>query len=93
MTPEELASQRVYIHYASHKFFLKENDILENIKKINRVEAILIHNRLDLICPYKGAYDLHKGLPKSKLITVPDFGHVGKKLHKTIKKEIKNILK
>ena len=71
----------------------KENDILENIKKINRVEAILIHNRLDLICPYKGAYDLHKGLPKSKLITVPDFGHVGKKLHKTIKKEIKNILK
>ena len=93
LSEKEYASHKIYMHYAAHNLFLKENDILENIKKINRVEAILIHNRLDLICPYKGAYDLHKALPKSRLITVPDFGHISKKLHKTIKKEIKNILR
>ena len=93
LSEKELASHRIYMHYAAHNLFLKENDILKNINKINRVEALLIHNRLDLICPYKGAYDLHKALPKSRLITVPDFGHVSKKLGKTIKKEIKAVLR
>lgn len=89
---KELASNRVYINYADNNFFLKKDEILKNISKINNIETIIIHNRLDLICPFKGAYDLHKKLKKSKLIAVDEFGHVGDKLHKSIAKEVHKAL-
>lgn len=89
----ELASQRIYMHYAANKMFLGNDKILNNLKKIKDVEAVMIHNRLDLICPFKGAYDVHKMMPKSKLIVVPEFGHVGKLLHKTIDKVFGKILR
>lgn len=81
---QELASQRVYMHYCYNNFFLDDNQILDNIKKIEHIDTIIIHNRLDLVCPLKGAYDISKAIPNSKLIIVPDFGHVSNKLHKTI---------
>ncbi len=89
----ELASQRVYMHYSANNLFLGHDEIIENINKLKDIDIIMIHNRLDLICPYKGAFDVHQALPKSKLITVPEFGHVGCKLYKTIKKEFGDILK
>lgn len=90
---KELASNRIYIHYAANNFFLKEDDILKNISKIKDVETIIVHNRLDLICPFKGAYDLHKKLNKSNLITIDEFGHVGNKIHKAIFNNLNKALK
>lgn len=81
---KELASNRIYMNYAANNFFLKENDILKNVNKIKDIETVMVHNRLDLICPYKGAYDLHKKLNNSKLITIDEFGHVGVKIYKAI---------
>lgn len=93
LSEKELASQRIYMHYAANNFFLNANDILDNIHKIKEIEACIVHNRLDLIAPLKGAWDIHKALPNSKLIIVPDFGHVSAKLYKTIKKEYAKTLK
>ena len=90
---KELASNRIYIHYAANNFFLKENDILKNISKIKDIINIIVHNRLDLICPLKGAYDLHKKLNNSEFIVVDEFGHVGKKIRKTILKKLNGDLK
>ena len=90
---KELASNRIYIHYAANNFFLKGNDILKNINKIKDIKTIIIHNRLDLICPFKGAYDLHKNMNNSELIIVDEFGHVGNKLRKTIAKKLNGDLK
>lgn len=89
LNPNQIASARVYMHYAAHKFFLKSDTILDNINKIKDIPSIIIHNRLDLVCPFKGAYDLHKAMPNSKLIIVPEFGHSGKLMHKAIKKGFK----
>ncbi|MBE6453456.1 MAG: alpha/beta fold hydrolase [Alphaproteobacteria bacterium] len=89
----ELASHRIYMHYAANNLFLENNDILDNIHKIKNIETVIIHNRLDLVCPFKGAYDIHKLLPNSHLISVPEFGHVGKKLHNTIQNIFGDILK
>ena len=66
---------------------LEPNQILKNIRKIKDIPALIIHNRLDFVCPPKGAYKLHKALPKSTLIMVPERGHVGKLLHKTMMRE------
>ncbi len=84
---KELASQRVYMHYSANKFMLEPNQILKNIRKIKDIPALIIHNRLDFVCPPKGAYKLHKALPKSTLIMVPERGHVGKLLYKTMMRE------
>lgn len=93
LSDKELAGQRIYMHYSANKFFLDDNEILDNIANIKDIEALIIHNRLDFICPLKGAYDIHKLLTKSQLIIVPDFGHVSKLLSKIIKKEIRKALK
>ena len=83
---DELASQRVYINYASRKFMLKDLQILKNIDKIAGIPVIIVHNRLDFVCPVYGAYMLHKLLPNSQLVIVPDRGHVSALLYKTMNK-------
>lgn len=93
LSPQELASQRIFMHYAAHNFFLSDNDILDNINKIKDIKAVIVHNRIDFIAPLKGAWDIHKALPKSELVIVPDFGHVSKKLQQTIQKEFNKALK
>lgn len=90
---KELASNRIYMHYAANNMFLKEDDILKNISKIKDVETVIVHNRLDLICPFKGAYDLHKKMRNSVLIAVDEFGHVGDKIRKVMMDKLNKVLK
>ena len=93
LTEKQLTSNRIYMHYEAHKFFLKSDTILDNINKIKDIPTIIVHNRLDMVCPFKGAYDLHKSLHNSQLIIVPDFGHSSKLLRKAIAKNFAAILK
>ena len=92
LSEEELASQNVYINYAAQNFMLKDGEILDNLHKIAGIPTVIVHNRLDFVCPLRGAYLVHKGLPQSRLVVVPDSGHVSKLLHKVLKKELKKEL-
>lgn len=92
LTEKELASHRVFMHYSANNFFLQPRQIMNNINKIKEIPAIIVHNRLDFVCPPIGAYQLHKALPKSKLIMVPERGHIGKLLRKTIMREFRKEL-
>lgn len=93
VTEENLAAARIYMTYAAKKFYLKDNEILKNAKKIAKIPTLIVHNRLDFVCPLQGAYQLSKALPKSKLIIVPDSGHISLKLHKTLRRETQEFLK
>lgn len=91
---KSLAGHRVFMHYSNNNFFINPSDaIMNNIEKIKNIPTIIIHNRLDFVCPVKGAYELHKQLKDSKLIIVPEFGHVGKLLSKTITRVFREELK
>lgn len=92
LSEEELASQKVYINYAAQNFMLKDGEILDNLHKIAGIPTVIVHNRLDFVCPLRGAYLVHKGLPQSRLVVVPDSGHVSELLHKVLKKELKKEL-
>ncbi len=87
LSEKELASQRVFLHYAAQNFMLGEREIMDNIEKIKQIPAVIVHNRLDFVCPPKGAYDVHRVLLKSKLVIVPEKGHVGRLLAKAIRTE------
>ncbi len=89
----ELASNRIYIDYAKNNFFLSDNEILDNAERIENIPAVIVHDRLDMSCPLEGAYQLHKRMKNSKLVIVPERGHVSKLLYKVIDKEFSEFLR
>lgn len=89
---KELRYLQIYGQYAVHHYYLKNNEIMRGIKKIKQIPTLIVHNRLDMLCPLQGAYELAKKIDNCKLVIVPEKGHIGKLLVKTIRKEIKHFL-
>lgn len=70
------ALARLECHYFINKcFFPSENWILENIGKIEKISAIIVQGRYDIVCPMLSAYELKKAWPQAELIIVKDAGH------------------
>ena len=88
ITQDDINSNMIYINYCAQNFMLEDKCIIENTSLIKHIPTLIVHNRLDMVCPLRGAYELHKRLPKSKLVIVPDIGHGSNLLYKTLKKEI-----
>ena len=63
-------------HYAKNRYFLRENQILENVGSIPKVPVIIIHGRRDLTCTLEASWSLHQALPQSEFIIVKDGGHL-----------------
>lgn len=91
LTDAAIRFTRIYLHYEKNHFFVKENQLLQNIQKIKNIPTLIVHNRLDFCCPVEQAFDLHQALPKSKLVIVPDKGHSSPLLFNTLKKEMENV--
>lgn len=89
---DDIAESKIYINYAAKKFMLDDNYIMQHLENVENIPTLIVHNRLDMVCPFKGAYLLHKKMPNSKLVVVPDIGHGSKMLKKVLKKEIKKFL-
>ena len=79
-TDKEIQKFRIFMHYQMNDFFMKENQILANVKKIKDIPMEIYQDRWDPCCPMYQAYDLHKALPKSNLNLIPVFGHVHEKM-------------
>ncbi|WP_338518992.1 prolyl aminopeptidase [Alteromonas gracilis] len=62
-------------HFLSHKCFIPENYILENIEKIRHIPGTIVHGRYDMICKTEAAEALHKAWPQSQLQIIADAGH------------------
>lgn len=70
------AVARIECHYFYHdSFFKTDNWLLEHLVSLHRIPMMIIHGRYDVICPLDSAWKLHKELPASKLIIIPDAGH------------------
>ncbi len=63
-------------HYAKNAYFIKENQILDEIRKVPEVPAIIIHGRRDLTCTLDASWKLHQTLPGSELVIVREGGHL-----------------
>ena len=87
-----LCEQRIYMNYAAKAYTLKNNQIMRNVKKIAAIPALLVHNRLDMVCPLLSVYRLHQNMPKSKLVVAPGIGHYNPQLKKFICREIRDYL-
>lgn len=70
-----LGCAKIFTHYSINKFFIHENQLLKEIRKITHLPAIIVQGRYDMICRAKAAYALHNNWPGSELIFVKDAGH------------------
>jgi len=64
------------VHYALNKYFISENQIIENCTVIQDIPTIIVHGRQDLVCPMEAGVCLHKALPKAEYIVLPNAGHI-----------------
>lgn len=67
---------KIEMHYAINKYFISENQILDNINKIPNVPVTIIHGRKDLTCLPESSWSVHKALPESNLVIVSGAGHL-----------------
>ena len=63
-------------HYAKNHYFIEENQILDQVNQLPNVPIVIIHGRRDLTCPLQSSWALHHVLPQSKLIVLPNAGHL-----------------
>lgn len=75
---EHFAEMRINSYYQANRFFLEEEQILRNTASIEYVRVTIIHGLRDVICPPMMAWELHRRLPKSRLILVKDASHLAR---------------
>jgi proline iminopeptidase len=67
---------KMELHFALQNYFIEENQILNNCWRLANTPAVIIHGRNDLVCPLASGLQLHKALPGSKWIVLPNAGHI-----------------
>lgn len=87
ITDDDIRRFRIFMHYQKNHFYLKENQLLKDAKKIAHIPTLIYQNRLDFCCPPYQAFELHQVLPKSKLLILADKGHGSPQLFKCIRKD------
>ena len=91
VSDEDINICKIYTNYAANKFFLKENELLENVKILENIPIDIFHNRLDLLCPLVGAYQLVQKLKKCHLRIVPSLGHGSDEMRREVKQFLKKL--
>jgi proline iminopeptidase len=77
-TEKMLQQVRMEMHYAEHRYFIDENQILTHCGRLRHIPTIIIHGRNDLVCPAESGYSLHQALPQSEFLVLPHSGHVAR---------------
>ena len=71
-----LARVSVFLHYQANQYFLSEAQILQNIDSMKELPVCLVHGRYDILCPLEAAWKIHRELPNSQFIALPESAHV-----------------
>jgi len=66
---------RIESHFFKQHCFIEDNQILDNIGRIQNIPAYIVHGRYDIVCPLDAAWTLHRAWPNSQLYIVRDAGH------------------
>jgi proline iminopeptidase len=75
-TPEELlAGARIQLHFLVHQFFLRPNQLLDDLWRIGNIPITLVQGRMDMVCPPISAFEVSRRLAGADLRLVPNGGH------------------
>jgi proline iminopeptidase len=71
-----LAKVKIETHYAHNRYFIEENEILNRIGSLRPMPVSIVHGRFDLTCTMEAAWLLHRAIPGSRFVEVPEAGHL-----------------
>ncbi|KTD32298.1 proline iminopeptidase [Legionella moravica] len=70
-----LALATLESHFINNRYFIEENQVMDQVHKIRHIPTYIVHGRFDLVSPLAGAWELHQAIPASNLRIVRDAGH------------------
>jgi proline iminopeptidase len=71
-----LSIAMIECQYAVNRFYMPSDIyLLEHAGVIKNIPLRIVQGRYDVICPVISAWELHKAIPKSELVIVPDGSH------------------
>ena len=71
-----IAKTRIEMHYAKHRYFLAENQLLNEAHRLPRVPTTIVHGARDLTCTADAAWALHTAIAGSTLEILRTAGHL-----------------
>lgn len=66
------------LHYAKNRYFIADDQILQNCEVLKNIPVIIIHGQNDLTCPLEAGWRLYQCLPQAKYVVLPNAGHIAK---------------
>ncbi len=76
VTEKMLQQVQMEMHYAQNKYFIIENQILNQCETLQAIPTVIIHGRRDLVCPIEAGLSLSKALPNADFIVLANAGHI-----------------
>lgn len=71
---------RIGLHYAVNRYFIRDNQILDECHRLPKVPLFLIHGEQDLTCPVESSRLLADAVAGSRLTILKDAGHISSSL-------------
>ena len=71
-----ISRARIEMHYAVNRYFIEENQILDNISAFPCVPTHIIHGGRDITCLPEAGWLLHKAIPGSTFELIRTSGHL-----------------
>lgn len=78
VTEKMVQQMQMEMHYAHHKYFINENQILNGCDVLQDIPTFIIHGRKDLVCPIEAGFSLSKKLKKARFFFLPNAGHIAR---------------
>ena len=72
---DNLAAVQVHLHFLSRQFFLKPNELADNLWRVKHTPVTIVQGRMDLVCPPVTAVAVARGIPESELRMVANGSH------------------
>jgi len=76
VTEEMVKQAKMELHYARHRYFVTENQILEHCPLLKAIPTVIIHGRQDLLCPMEAGLALYQAMPHANYVVLPNAGHI-----------------
>ena len=70
-----LSIARIECHYFVNKCFMRPDQLIEDMSKIDHIPGYIVHGRYDLVCPIDQAFLLKDHWDNAQLKIIPDAGH------------------
>ena len=76
ITKKMVQQVQMEMHFAQNKYFIAEDQVLNECGNLQHIPTTIIHGRNDLVCPLEAGMSLSKVLPKADFIVLPNAGHI-----------------